>query len=341
MKYLTIKNQDYGPLLPLIKNQDVTDINWNGKHLWVDDIDQGRYLYDLQLEPQFVNVFSQKIANSVNENFNKYYPLLEAETDQLRISILHESITNSGFSISIRKTPPIRKINEKSILNGYCPVSLDIFMQACIKARFSTIICGIPGTGKTEYLKYLTKFIDDNERIITVEDNIEIRLGQISPKHDCIEIKVDEDLSYGQAIKMSLRQRPDWLLLSEARSEEVKYLLESVSIGTGCMTTIHAGTVESIPDRIMNMLPNDGKNHQNDIYAFFDVGVLIERTMINGKINRRIKSVGIFNRYKGQNKVYMIYQNYHFVKTPLPQHLLTMFKENQIPIPNEKLKYEK
>lgn len=319
MKYLELKDSDYGALLPYLKDNNVTDINWNGIALWIDDLNKGRYKTDIVLTNTFIELFSQKVSNSVNVNFNKYKPLLEAETDELRISILHESVTNSGYSISIRKTPPIRRIVEdEAITDGYCTKLINDFMKACVEKGMSIIICGIPGTGKTEYLKYLTQFIPSNEKVITIEDNLEIRYHKINPNKDSIEIKVDDDFTYSDAIKASLRQAPKRILLSESRGKEVIHLLESSSTGTSCMTTLHTDTVRKIPDRIVNMMGIDGKGKENNIFSFFNIGVLIKKEITNEGITRRVAQICIFDRDTGVNRIQMIYEDGQYFDFDVP-----------------------
>lgn len=339
MQYLEIKSSDYGPLLPYIEDENITDINWNGYALWVDHLYRGRYQVDVKLEDSFIQLLSQKVSNSVNENFNKFKPLLEAETDNLRISILHETVTNTGFSLSIRKTPAIRRITkERAIKEKYCNERIDAFMKACVEAGMSIVVCGVPGTGKTEYIKYLTQYIAKNERVITIEDNLEIRYRTINPDSDALEIKVDDDFSYQAAIKASLRQRPDWIILSEARGREVQYLLESTSTGTGSMTTLHTDTVTKIPDRIKNMMGEDGKDKEDTIFSFFNVGVLITRQITERSITRKIAQVCIFDRDNDCNRIQMIYENGKFKNTQLPRNFTRRFKEKNIQIPLKEVK---
>ena len=341
MEYSKILDSDYGVLLPFIKNEQITDINWNGSALWIDDLEKGRYKANVLLEVNFIELFSKKISNSVNRNFNKYEPLLEAETKDLRISILHEKVTNTGRSISIRKTPAKRRINkQKAIKEGYCNESIDTFMKSCIQAGMSIIVCGMPGTGKTEYVKYLTQYIQKEQRAITVEDNLEIRYSIINPDSDSLELKVDEDFTYAKAIKASLRQRPDWIILSEARGREVKYLLESTSTGAGCMTTLHTDRVTKIPDRIINMMGSEGKEKEDTIYSFFNVGILITRSIEKNRITRKISQVCIFDRNDKGNHIQMIYDNGKMINTKLPDNFKYRFKEKRIVNPFGGRNYE-
>ena len=339
MEKLNLSNETFGELLPYIESDDITDINWNGQELWVDDLNKGRYKVDVTLSDKFVANLSVKIANLMNVNFNKYLPLLEAETDTLRISIIHEDVAKTGRSISIRKTPAKRRMNRESMLaDGYCLAKLDNFMHNAVKAHCNIVVSGLPGVGKTEYVKTLTAYIPANERAITIEDNLEIRYREINPGKDCVALKVDEDFSYTDAIKACLRQKPDWILLSEARSVEVKYLLESMSTGTHCLTTIHSEDVRKIPNRIKNMMPvgESDKKVENDIYAFIDIGVLIQsKIQEDGRIKRFISQVALYSTddITGEHNTVILYEEGKFLTDRIPSDIYRKFKMANIANP--------
>ena len=93
------------------------------------------------------------------------------------------------------------------------------------------------------------------------------------------------------------RMNPKWIMLSEARSKEVKYLLQSWSTGVRGMTTLHTDDVRNIPDRILNMLESrvDAERMENDIYQALDVGILIrKRRNEDGVVYRYIDQVCFF-----------------------------------------------
>lgn len=304
-----IERNAYGELLPFIEDDAITDINWNGESLWLNDLQKGRYKVEgISLTSHFVKQFTQALANIVNVSFNANMPVLEAETEGLRISVLHESVTLSGRSISIRKTPAVMRLNRKKMEETkYCSKEIMNLLQNCIKAKMNTVICGLPGAGKTELLKMLTGYIPNNQRVITIEDTAEIRYRKINPGKDCVEIKVDEEtLSYADAIKACLRQLPEWILLSEARSAEVKYLLESMSTGTHCLTTLHTDDVRKVPDRILNMMPEYKPSVINDIFTFLDVGILVHSIADKTGIQRKIAQVCLFSRNNEENKIIML-----------------------------------
>lgn len=301
MRKLSLPDRAFGDLLKYILDENITDINWSGG-LWINDLEKGRYkVENFVLQDVFVQQFYTRISNLMNVQFNQNYPLLEAETDNLRISILHDSVTNTGISISIRKTPAIRRINkDRIILEKYCTEEIDAFMENTIRAHCTVIVGGLPGVGKTEYIKYLTNYIPAYERVYTIEDNLELRYSAINPDKDCVEIKVSENFGYAEALKASKRQLPTWVLLAEARGEEVKYLLENISAGVHCLTTIHLDDAGKIPDRLRNM----GQNiNENDVYSFVDIGVQLQSVVKEGeKIKRKIVQVMCLSRSEEKMK---------------------------------------
>ncbi|MCR5704064.1 MAG: CpaF/VirB11 family protein [Eubacterium sp.] len=335
MRKLSLPDKAFGPLLKYILDDRVTDINWS-KALWINDLELGRYqVKGFRLEEGFIQQFYTRISNLMNVQFNQNHPLLEAETDHLRISVLHESVTNTGTSISIRKTPAIRRINQETIINsGYCPERVDIFMANAIRSHCTVVVGGLPGVGKTEYIKYLTSYIPDYERVYTIEDNLELRYAAINPEKDCVEIKVSDSFGYAEALKASKRQLPTWVLLAEARGEEVRYLIENLSAGVHCLTTIHVDDAGKVPDRLRNM----GQNVQeNDVYSFVDLAVQIQSVVRRGeKIKRQVSQVMCLSRQGERNEKIMIYEDGKILTEELPEDLLRKFKMAGIENPFER-----
>lgn len=303
-----MSDENFGELLPFIKDKNITDINWNGLQLWIDDVTKGRYCaQDIKLSDDFVQAFAARVANIVSRSFNKYCPKLEAETDELRVTVIHKSRSHTGTAISIRKTPAVKRINfAESIKNGeYCTTEVANIMSNSVKAKMNIIIVGLSGVGKTELVKFLTNYIFPKDRVITIEDTFEIHYAEINEfKKDCLELKVDEKLfTYTDAIKETVRLMPQWVLLSEARSVEVKYLLESMTTGSKCITTLHTDDIRKIPHRILNMIGDteDVESTLATIYSFFDIAILIDKKEIVGedgqtKIERWISQIGYFHK---------------------------------------------
>lgn len=334
MNRIKFNNEYFGTLQPYIENENVTDINYDGIYVWIDDLVEGKYRLEKGLTPTFVNQFCARIANIVSRNFNKSEPVLEAETDILRISILHESIAYNGTAISIRKTPTICRLTKMLMRDtNYCSEEVLEFLTNCIRGKLNIVFCGLPGSGKTELLKYLTRYIPKEEKVMTIEDNLEIHYSQINPEHHCVELKVDGEIfKHTDAIKGSLRQNAEWILLSEARSIEVKYLLECFSTGLHGLTTLHADDVRKIPDRILNMIQDSysATRLENDVYSFINVGVLIRKIVIDGQINRYIDQVCIYDRDNQKNTCTMIVNDGKMLDFTIPENILRKLKLEQV-----------
>ena len=331
-----MKRQDYGLLYPYVIEETVTDINWNGKQLWIDDLVKGRYMAAEVLPGEFVERFATLLANLTNQPFNKMNPVMEVETEELRISIVHQSVANSGITISLRKIPAVRRLEKSDmVVNGFCSEAVLDLLIHCITAHCSVAVCGLPGTGKTELLKYLTQYIPATERAITIEDVLEIHYQKINPNKDCVEMKVAENFTYTEAIKACLRQLPNWIILSEARSTEVRYLLESLSTGASGLTTLHTDDVRNIPDRIKNMAggKEDLLRIENDTYRYLDVGILVKsKRDEDGCIRRFIDQIGIFERVgknwqETVNQIVMLVEDGKIINHHLPQSLIRKFRD--------------
>lgn len=332
--------ENFGALLPYIRDIEVTDINWNGKDLWIDDVSRGRYCAGIKLENDFVDAFCVRVANVVSKTFNKYYPRLEAETDDLRITIIHKSVSHTGTTISIRKTPIVKRITfAKSIKEDYyAPEEVANLLSNSVKAKFNIVIGGLPGVGKTELVKYLTNYIFPRDRVITIEDTMEIHYSKINPNKDCVELKVDDTIfTYTDAIKSCLRLLPQWILLSEARSKEVQYLLESISTGAKCITTIHTDDMRKVPKRVVNMMGDMDNSSlaEQMAYSYFDVGILVDKVQdaVTGKISRFIAQIVMYYEEGGENKCAVLYDRGKLTGEPIPEEALQHFNRMGISDP--------
>lgn len=320
----------FGPLWKYIGNEEITDVDYNGKEVWLTNIYNERYrvsqsFVDENLTPAFVEQFTQRIANVVSRQFNKQNPELEAETSELRVTVVHESVARSGRSISIRKTPPVIRLTaQKALEENYCDRRTLAVLINCVLAKMNMIFCGMPGIGKTECVKFFSRYIPGNERVITIEDTMEIRYGVTNPGKDCVEMRVSPIFDYADAIKASLRLNPKWIMLSEARSKEVKFLLESWSTGVCGMTTLHTDDVRNIPDRILNMLESrvDADRLENDIFQATDVGILIRKKKDENNVTYRyIDQVCFFLREEGKNHAVMAVQDGKLTIENLPEQI--------------------
>lgn len=143
-----LHREDYGILESYVFEDSITDVDYNGRDLWISSLKKGRYCVKDVLSRDFVSQFCQRVANIVSKPFNKNNPVIEAETKNLRITIVHESVANTGTTICIRKTPTIQRLNEKIMLeNDYCTQEMIDLLKSCVKAGLSIAVCGGMGCG--------------------------------------------------------------------------------------------------------------------------------------------------------------------------------------------------
>lgn len=279
---------------PYISDEEVTDINYNGKDLWIDHLINGRFMIeDFMLEHDVLHA-CQRFSNIVNQHFNLQVPILESDFNDLRISVLHPSISGR-LSVSIRKTPTVMRLNEKKIIDeDYMSQDCLDYLKDAVMNHKNIMVSGLPGAGKTELVKFLTSYIETKERVISIEDSRELHYGELHPERDSVSLKVNESFTYELAIKASMRQRPNWILLSEVRGKEVEDLLKSISTGTHLLSTIHAKSAKEIPLRMLYMMENIDKSSDgflSQLYDAIDIGVHVLRQETETRVKRFVKEV--------------------------------------------------
>ncbi len=291
---------------PYLSDDAVTDINYNGQDLWIDHLEKGRFMAPMKLSDQHVYQACLRFSNLVNEHFNLQSPILEADFDDLRVSILHPSVSGR-LSISLRKTPTIMRLSEQKILReNYMSASALKYLKQAVQDQKNIMVSGLPGAGKTELIKFLTQYIDPKSRVISIEDSRELHYDKIHPDRDSVSIKVSASFTYDMAIKASMRQRPNWLLVSEVRGQEVEDLLKSISTGTHLLSTIHARTAYDIPKRMLYMMSNVDKSSESflkQLYDAIDIGIHIEHLIHDKGVHRYIREIVSFK----DNEVKLIY----------------------------------
>lgn len=333
-----IPDEDFGPFLPYVKDKNITDVDFNGQDLWTIDTQNRKIKVSDAEHPiprDFVERFARKVANAKSFDFNQRNPVMEAETKELRISIVHSSIAISGTSICIRKTPPFSRITERgAIETGYASREIISILANCIKAHANIVIAGMPRAGKTEFAKFLGCYIPDKERVITIEDVLEWRFKELKPKADCIEMQTNDAFTYTDAIVASLKQNPNWIMIAETRGEEIASLINGFSTGVNGITTLHTDDIRKIPSRMLNMV-NDTKAEKRlleNIFEFVDVGVMvaIRKDPETGAMKRIIDQIGFYTNDNGKMECHMMVDGGKFVSRELPPSIERKFKIRQI-----------
>ena len=273
---------DFGPIQVYLDNDDVTDISYsNGGQVWLKTLSKGVYRVE---NPAVNNAFMEKMAfqcaNSMGKAFNMANPFLDAESDELRMNFVHDSIARNGIAVLIRKTPAkIRLEKEKILKEDYIRLDIHDFLLKCVEGHCNILVSGETGSGKTEFVKYLAAHTKTDEKLITIEDTLELHLDKIFPQRDIVAMKTNNIASYADVLVTCMRQNPRWILLSEVRSAEaVMTVRDSISSGHNILSTIHAEKAESIPSRLYSLLESsiDMDQFLRSIHRYVQLGVHIK-----------------------------------------------------------------
>ena len=331
---------DFGPFRALLDNDDITDISFdNNGQIWVRSLTQGSLRVEVTgATPEFVEKLAFQCSNVMGTTFNNAKPFLDAESAELRLNFVHPSIATNGIAMVIRKTPAkIRLEKEKLIKDDYFTRDIHDVLIKCVEGHCNIIVSGETGSGKTEFVKYLASHTKVNEKIITIEDTLELHLDKIFPQRDIVAMKTNNVASYTDVLVTCMRQNPKWILLSEVRSAEaVSAVRNSISSGHNILSTIHADKASSIPYRLYSLMETDLDVNQflSTIYRYIQLGVHIRAyySKERGKFHREVDEVVEF--YVDENnqpQSRIIYQKI-FGKEPIlrkPSKHLLDYLENQ------------
>ena len=273
---------DFGPLQPLLENDDVTDISYsNNGQVWLKTLSKGVYrIENTGIDNALMEKIAFQCSNTMGKSFNMANPFLDAESAELRMNFVHDSIARNGIAVLIRKTPAkIRLQKEKIIEEDYIRLDIHDFLLKCVEGHCNILVSGETGSGKTEFIKYLAAHTKENEKIITIEDTLELHLDKIFPQRDIVAMKTNNIASYSDVLVTCMRQNPRWILLSEVRSAEaVMAVRNSISSGHNILSTIHADKAESIPSRLYSLLESnvDLEQFLRSIHRYVQLGVHIK-----------------------------------------------------------------
>ncbi|MBP3841358.1 MAG: type II/IV secretion system ATPase subunit [Bacilli bacterium] len=293
---------DFGPLKPLLDNDDITDISYcNGGQIWIRSLTQGSIRVEI---PGCTQEFMEKLAfqcsNVMGTTFNNAKPFLDAESSELRLNFVHQSIATNGIACVLRKTPAKIRLNKEKLMEeDYFTNDIHDFLIKCVQGHCNIMVCGETGSGKTEFVKYLASHTKENEKIITIEDTLELHLDKIYPHRDIVSMKTNNVASYSDVLVTCMRQNPKWILLSEVRSAEaVSAVRNSISSGHNILSTIHADKASAIPYRLYSLMETDLDVDQflTTIYRYIQLGVHIKAYYSKkyGKFHRELDEVTEF-----------------------------------------------
>ena len=253
-----------GPLETLLKDDSVNDILVNGPQQIFVERNGKLELTDITFkdERHLLRIID-KIVSAVGRRVDESNPYVDARlADGSRFNAMVPPIAVDGSLVSIRKFKKDKLGIEDLVKFGAFTEEMAAYLQAAVSTRLNIIVSGGTGSGKTTTLNALSSFIDDSERILTIEDTAELQLqqthvGRMESRPPNVEGK--GGVSQRDCLKNALRMRPDRIIVGETRGEEVIDMLQARNTGhDGSMTTIHANSARDGISRLENMVAMAG-----------------------------------------------------------------------------------
>lgn len=253
-----------GPLEPLLKDETVNDILVNGPNRIFVERGGKLELTDITFkdERHLLRIID-KIVSAVGRRVDESNPYCDARLqDGSRFNVMVPPVAVDGSLVSIRKFKKEKLGIPDLVRFGAFTDEMALYLQAAVSTRLNVIVSGGTGSGKTTTLNALSSFIDNKERVLTIEDTAELQLqqvhvGRMESRPPNVEGK--GAVTQRDCLRNALRMRPDRIIVGETRGEEVIDMLQAMNTGQdGSMTTIHANNARDGISRLENMVAMAG-----------------------------------------------------------------------------------
>ena len=288
-----------GPLETLLEDDDVTDVLANGPFdIYVERHGKLEKTAARFRDPQHLVNIAQRIATAIGRRVDEASPMVDARlADGSRVNIVLPPLVLNGGTISIRKFPKRSLTLDMMVQQENLSLEIARLLQIAARSRLNILISGGTGSGKTTLLNAISQQIDRDERVITVEDAVELRLQQ--PHIVQMETRPSNIEGIGQVaqrelVRNALRMRPDRIIVGEVRGAEAFDMLQAMNTGhDGSMSTVHANSPRDALYRVENMVMMANLNLplkaiRMNVASALDLVVHIER-MRDGI--RRVQSI--------------------------------------------------
>ena len=264
-----------GPLEALMKDATISDIMVNGP----DSIYVERHGRVVETSVRFkdtahVRTIIDRIVSNIGRRIDDSSPIVDARLgDGSRVCAVIPPLSLNGPVMSIRRFgKKLLTVDDLVRLETFTPGMIE-FLAGAVKARLNIIVSGGSGSGKTTMLNTLSRFIPEEERVVTIEDTAELQMQQehiVRLETRPINIEGAGAITQRDLVINALRMRPDRIIIGECRGAEAMDMMQAMNTGhDGSMTTTHANTgrdafsrletmvmmaSQSIPDRVIRQM---------------------------------------------------------------------------------------
>jgi len=301
----------FGPLEPLLQDSTITEVMANGpKKVYIERnglIEETNVVFEN--EAHLMRIID-RIVSPLGRRVDEASPMVDARLPNgYRVNATIPPLSLTGPLLTIRKFATTPFTHQDLIANGTLTPPLVTFLKACVEARVNLIISGGTGSGKTTLLNVVSAFIPASERIITIEDTAELQFKQehvLRVEYRPPNVEGRGEVTIRQLVINALRQRPDRIIVGEARGGEALDMLQAMNTGhDGSMTTIHSNSPRDTLRRIETMVLMAGlelplKAIREQVSSAIDLVVHMER-LRDG--TRKVTQVSEVQGMEGENIV--------------------------------------
>jgi len=254
----------FGPLEPLLRDPDVSDILVNtGREVYVERFGQVELTKVRFADEQHLMRVIERMVDKVGRRIDESQPMVDARLpDGSRINAVVPPVAVDGALLSIRRFARIPYDFDRLVANGTVDQQCAEILKGLVASRFNILISGGTGTGKTTLMNAMSHGIGPRERIVTIEDAAELQLQQrhvarMETRPANIEGK--GEITQRDLVRNALRMRPDRIVVGEVRAGEAFDMLQAMNTGhDGSMTTVHANTPRDALARLEQMVAMAG-----------------------------------------------------------------------------------
>ena len=249
-----------GPLQPLVNDLSISEVMVNSPDEIYFERDGIIYLSALRFRDRdHVSLVIDRIIAPLGRRVDESSPFVDARLpDGSRVNIIIPPLVPRSPTITIRKFRPDKYDMEDLVAIGTITQAVADFLRASVQLRLNVVISGGTGTGKTTLLSALSAYIPERERIITIEDPIELKLHQrhvIACEARPPNIEGRNEVAQRDLLRNALRMRPDRIIVGEVRGAEAFDMLQAMNTGhEGSLTTVHSNSPRDALSRIENMM---------------------------------------------------------------------------------------
>ncbi|MBA7508184.1 hypothetical protein ES705_00105 [subsurface metagenome] len=304
----------FGPVSFLINDDRITEIMINNfDEVYIEEDDAIRKTEIIFRDNNHIRNLVDKILSPLGLRVDESSPMVDARLKNgSRINVVLNPITINDVVVTIRRFKKNIMDIESLKKEGTINKKVADFIKICVKSKLNIIVSGATSTGKTTFLNIISNFIQPDERIVTIEETLELNLNlphviKLESRPPNLEGK--GEITIRDLVRNSLRMRPDRIVVGEIRGAEAVDVLQAMNTGhSGSMTTVHSNSPKDLVTRLETMILMSGLNSNPStarrmIASSIDMIIHLGKLKNGRRILLRVSELLNKNEFIGNNTV--------------------------------------